>query len=312
MKVAGFFSGTGGIEKGLELGGGFQIVYANELDAYATETFKLNNPTVKHYMGDISTLPISSIPTVDVITGGFPCQAFSVAGYRKGFNDTRGNLFFNLMNIVEQISPNIVLFENVKGLISHDKGHTFKVILDTLTAAGYFVKWSVLNASLYNVPQGRERVYIIGFKDKKMFNRFQFPKPIPLTTTISDIVNIGERVEDKYYYTEKSSIFEGLKTGVVKKGVIYQWRRSYVRENKSGLCPTLTANMGTGGNNVPIVLTDFGIRKLTPNECFKFMGFPGDFLLPQQADSRLYKQAGNAVAVPVITSIGEELLKTLS
>ena len=255
MKVAGFFAGVGGIELGFEQNG-FDIVWSNEIDQKASETFKANHSS-KIVVDDIKNINDKDIPNVDIIVGGFPCQAFSVAGYRKGFEDERGEIFFQLARIISKKLPRVIFIENVKNLLSHDKGNTYKVIKETLESYGYFLKTQVLNASEYgNIPQNRERIYIIGFKNKEDHNNFDFPSPIKLEKKIEDIIDFNKKVDDKFYYTEKNCKFYNiLKESIKNKNTLYQWRRVYVRENKSNLCPTLTANMGTGGHNVPLVLT---------------------------------------------------------
>lgn len=317
ITVAGFFSGTGGIELGLEQAKGFSTLYANDQDKWASETYGLNFDKEHYQLEDINKVNFKKeLPSVKLIAGGFPCQAFSVAGYRRGFDDEsgRGNLFFRVADAIVEKQPEIVFLENVKGLVGHDKGNTFKIILETLEKLGYTVKWKVMNAKDYgNIPQGRERIYIIGFKDKDVAERFEFPKPVKLTKKVSDLVDFINKVDDKYYYTKKKypAIWSILSSEINEEGAVYQWRRQYVRKNKSGVAPTLTANMGTGGHNVPLVYTKYGIRKLTPRECFNLMGYPKGFKLPKQADSHLYKQAGNAVVVPVIKRIGEQIQKAM-
>lgn len=313
MKVAGFFAGVGGIELGFEQAG-FDIVWSNEIDEKASITFKANHEA-HLVIEDIKKINSNDVPDVDVIVGGFPCQAFSIAGYRKGFEDERGEVFFQLARIIKDKMPRIIFIENVKNLLGHDNGNTFRVIKETLECYGYNLKTMILNASEYgNIPQNRERIYIIGFRDEEDFNNFRSIEPIMLETKISDIVNYNKKVEEKFYYTEDNcSFFETLKNEVTNVNTLYQWRRVYVRENKSNLCPTLTANMGTGGHNVPLVLTKYGIRKLTPKECFLFQGYPEDFIVPSDlAQSHLYKQAGNSVVVPVIKRLATEIMKAVN
>lgn len=308
MKVAGFFSGVGGIELGFEQAG-FEIVWANEIDKKAAETFILNNKT-KIIIDDIKKIKITSVPDVDIIVGGFPCQAFSIAGYRKGFEDKRGEIFFQLARIIKGKLPRVIFIENVKNLINHDKGKTYKIIKETLESYGYLLKTMIFNACQYgNIPQNRERIYIIGFRKKEDFFNFKSIEPIILKKSISDIIDYNKKVDDKFYYTEQNcKFYKILKTEMKNKNTIYQWRRIYIRENKSALCPTLTANMGTGGHNVPLVLTKYGIRKLTPKECFLMQGFPEQFLIPpKMAQCHLYKQAGNSVVVPVIKRLAFEI-----
>ena len=247
--------------------------------------------------------------------GGFPCQAFSIAGLREGFKDRkgRGELFFQLERIFLEKKPKIIFLENVKNLVGHDNGNTFKVILQSLQDAGYKVKYQVLNAMNYgNIPQNRERIYIVAFRDEELYEKFNFPDPIIRTTELKDIIDFNKKVDEKYYYTDKCVFYDKLKEGVTSSDTIYQWRRRYVRENKSKVCPTLTANMGTGGHNVPIILAKHGIRKLTPKECFNVQGFPKSFKLPSDlSNAKLYKQAGNSVVVPVINRIAENIASIL-
>jgi len=199
----------------------------------------------------------------------------------------------------------MIILENVKNLKSHDKGNTFQIIESKLKEIGYHIKTAVLDTSaITGVPQHRERIYIIGFRTKEKFDKFNFNFNIKEKRPISDFLE--DDVKDKYYYTDRYKMFEKVKEGVTKhisKNVLYQWRRKYVRENKSSCCPTLTANMGSGGHNVPLLKDDKGIRKLTPRECFNLQGFPSDYKLPALSDSALYKLAGNAVSVPVVDLI---------
>ncbi|MBS4761223.1 DNA cytosine methyltransferase [Carnobacteriaceae bacterium zg-ZUI252] len=315
-KMASFFAGVGGIDLGFEETGRIKTVYANEIDNYPARTFELNFP-IKVDCRDIETVKPEEVPNIDICVGGFPCQAFSIAGYRKGFKDPkgRGMLFFEMMRIIADKKPRVVFFENVKNLVGHDDGNTFRVILDALKQEGYHYRYQVMNAmSSGNTPQNRERIYIVGFRNEEDYKKFAFPDPIPLTRRLSDIIDFENKVDDKYYYTEgkyKGNIYNELVKAMTDFTTTYQWRRQYVRENKKNVVPTLTANMGGGGHNVPLVLTKHGIRKLTPHECFNAQGFPQDFKLPDQAESRLYKQAGNSVCVEVIHRIAENIIKAI-
>lgn len=312
-KCASFFAGVGGIDIAFE-NVGFNTIYANEIDDYAASTYQ-ENFNIEVDVRDINDVKSEEIPDFDIMLAGFPCQAFSLAGYRQGFDDEkgRGTLFFELERIFKEKKPEIVFLENVKNLVGHDNGNTFRVILEKLEHAGYHVKYQVLNGMTFgNVPQNRERIYIVGFLDREKYNRFDFPKPIELTTKISDIVNYNKKVDDKYYYTNSCPFYNKLVEDMKNKDTVYQWRRIYVRENKNNVCPTLTANMGTGGHNVPLVLTRHGIRKLTPMECFQFQGFPDSFKLPSGlSNTRAYKQAGNSVVVSVIQRIAEKIKEVL-
>lgn len=315
IKCASFFAGVGGIDLAFEKVG-FEIVYANEIDSKAVETYEYNNK-LRVDNRDIKNVKIQEIPQFDVMLAGFPCQAFSLAGYRQGFKDEkgRGELFFDLEKIFRKKNPQVIFLENVKNLVGHDDGNTFRIILDRLEESGYYTKYQVLNAMSYgNVPQNRERIYIVAFKDKNMYQKFDFPKPIKLTKKLEEVIDFNKKVGDAYYYTKDSCGFYNLLEDSIKSNeTIYQWRRKYVRENKSKVCPTLTANMGTGGHNVPLIKADHGFRKLTPVECFKIQGFPEEFGLPPKlANTHAYKQAGNSVVVPVIQRIAENIFEVLS
>lgn len=315
LKCASFFAGVGGIDQGFE-NAGFNTIYANEFDKFAAETYELNFPNVKVDRRDICTVKSEEIPDFDVMLSGFPCQAFSVAGYRKGFNDEkgRGNLFFEMVRILEAKKPRIAFFENVKNLVGHDNGNTFRVICNELERLGYVLSYQVMNAMEYgNVPQNRERIYIVAFREKSDYAEFRLPKSVPLEKTIKDVIDFNNKVDEKYYYTEsKCKFYSQLKKAMLRSDTVYQWRRVYVRENQSNVVPTLTANMGTGGHNVPLILTyDGSIRKLTPQECFWVQGFPCEYKLPNQSACHLYKQAGNSVVVPVIERIAFAIKKAI-
>lgn len=310
LTVASFFAGVGGIDLGFERAG-FKVIWANEFDKHAAKTYALNHRSTL-VAKDIREVEAKDIPDFDVMAGGFPCQAFSIDGKQKGFSDTRGTLFFEMERIFLEKSPQVVFLENVKHLVNHDNGQTFKVILEHLEKAGYHVKWKVLNSMDYgNIPQSRERVYIVGFKDKLACERFHFPYHIEVLTILSDLIDYAGDVPPEFYYTEKFRGWEELKARANKVGEVYQWRRGRLTKIKSreGVCMTLQASMGTGGDNAPIILTEGGgIRKLTPKECFNLMGFPQFFRLPpDMAKSHLYKQAGNSVVVPVIERIARQI-----
>lgn len=295
---------------------------------------------------------------IDVLLGGFPCQAFSIAGERKGFDDDRGNLFLSIVELVNQLDkkhgkPRILFLENVKNLKSHDKGRTYEVIKAKLEETGYVIKEHVLNTMDYtDLPQNRERIYIIGFLNEEDADKFDFferlneyKKVKTSEERVEDVKNIIDydssykELKDYYYTKEKYPAYFiteeeynnmpvsdrkaeriNLDEQINEMYQFYQVRRGmYVRKNMSGVCPTLTANMGTGGHNVPLIKVKDGIRKITPEEAFKIQGFPvGDgYVLPTKyngrayAKSHLYKQAGNAVSVPVIKMLAEEILKVL-
>lgn len=308
------FAGVGGFRYALEKQGS-KCVFSSEWDKKAQESYAT-------FHGDVPAGDITLDSTkkqinadFDILCGGFPCQAFSIAGLRKGFQDTRGTLFFDIENIAEVNRPRVLFLENVKNLVTHEKGKTFRTIIEILTEKlGYYVHYKVLNSMTHaNIPQNRERIFIVAFDKKqvKNFSKFEFPEEIPLTKTIHDIIDPSKQ-PDKYYYQSSSKYYKDLVREVTNRNSVYQLRRIYIRENKSNVCPTLTANMGTGGHNVPIIKDDFGIRKLTPKECFGFQGYPIDKMtFPKLADSHLYKQAGNSVTVPLIERISKNILDVI-
>ncbi|MFP3153512.1 DNA cytosine methyltransferase [Lachnospiraceae bacterium ZAX-1] len=311
LKCASFFAGVGGIDKGFESTDYFKVIYANEFDEYPVKTYEANSD-LKVDCRDVHDVKVDEIPDFDVMLAGFPCQAFSVAGYRKGFADEkgRGALFFELVRIIKAKKPEIIFLENVKNLVGHDNGNTFAVIINELKKEKYHLKYAVLNAMEYgNIPQNRERIYIVAFKNKEVYKNFEFPMPIPLTKKLSDVIDFKKQKDEKYYYRQgkyKGYLYEKLVEAMDDENAIYQWRRKYVRKNKSGVVPTLTANQGEGGHNVCLIKTKVGIRKMTPHECFNTQGFTKKFKLPKNmSDARLYKQAGNSVCVAVIERIAK-------
>lgn len=364
--VGSLFAGVGGICLGFKNAKykdkSYNLIFANEMDEYACETYKTN---FEHSLikGDINKLlkpetcdtkeeqeyyesqrHILFDNKIDVLNGGFPCQAFSIAGEQKGFEDERGNLFLSIIELINQMDkysskPRILFLENVKNLLAHDKGRTYKVIKSKLEESGYTIKEKVLNTMEYtDLPQNRERIYIIGFLNKEDADKFDFYDRVEnnkVKKTKKDREKDVIRILDKdisfekntqYYYTKEKypNYFKedgiNLTKEINEKNQFYQCRRGmYVRKNKSDVCPTLTANMGTGGHNVPLILVNDGIRKLTPAETFKLQGFPvgNGYELPtlykgkKYGDAHLYKQAGNAVSVDMITMIATELLKIL-
>jgi DNA (cytosine-5)-methyltransferase 1 len=306
MRVGGLFAGIGGIELGFQKAG-FHISWANEIDKNACITYRANHSHTL-FEKDLNRLDPEEVEQIDILTGGFPCQAFSIAGYQKGFRDDRGNVFFRILDFVDTLTPKVIFLENVKNLVGHDNGRTFKRIQKEFKERNYTLRYKVLNSSEYgDTPQNRERIYIIAFNEEEKAKQFTFPKPKKLLKSISDMIE--KQVDTKFYYTN-SRYYKQLKEEMKNKESIYQWRRVYVRENKSNLCPTLTANMGTGGHNVPLIIDSKDIRKLTPRECARFQGYDDTFVLPKQlANSALYKQIGNSVTVPVIESIAKEIKK---
>jgi len=324
-KVGGLFSGIGGIELGFELAN-FKILWSNENDPYCVRSFK-HNYNHKLYSEDIRKIDFKKLKPVDILVGGFPCQAFSVEGYQKGFKDPRGNLFFEICRAITELPkmPKVIMLENVKNIRGHDGGKTAKVITKSLRDLGYSVFWNVFNTSIHtDIPQNRERTFIIGFKDEadwdfepnKKTSSSIFNSYLPLTKSktkkkFRDMLEVGE-VDERYYYKQNAYMYKDLKKAITSSNTAYQWRRVYVRENKSNECPTLTANMGTGGHNVPLIKNGLGIRKLTPRECLNFQGFPKSFKFPDDMPvSQRYKQAGNAVTVTLIKKIAGIISKSL-
>jgi len=308
------FAGIGGFRIAMQNSGG-KCVYTSEWDNNAQRTYRENFGEVP--FGDITKEYVKSyIPNgFDVLCAGFPCQAFSIAGYQKGFADIRGNLFFDIQKVIKDHRPKVVFLENVKNLISHDNGRTFKIILEVLEEQlGYKVFYKVLNTMTHaNIPQNRERIFIVAFDSSQVpnYDKFVFPEEIKLTKTIDDFLEKGKQ-DDSYYYPESHKYYPELAKVMTKTDTVYQWRRVYVRENKSNVCPTLTANMGSGGHNVPLIRDEFGIRKLTPKECFAFQGYPIDkFILPNIAKSKLFMQAGNSVTTSLIERISKQIISVL-
>lgn len=306
MKSGTLFAGIGSYHEATGTN-----VWAIEQDKHAIRTYEANHGEGIAIQADIFDFDPSQLENVDILTAGFPCQPFSVAGKKKGFNDPRGNHFMRIMDYVDVLQPPVIKLENVKGLLSHDKGRTFDTILRELLTVGYFPRYAVMNSSEYgNVPQNRERLYIVAFESFAKAKAFRFPEPVPLTKTFKDSLTQGE-VGEKYYYDGRFAFYNELVDAITDDKSVYQWRRKYVRQNKSNLVPTLTANMGTGGHNVPLVLVDGRIRKLTPMECLTLQGF-NDMIIPDgMADCHLYKQAGNTTTVSVSKRIHEQIEKVM-
>src|SRR5699024_4821654 len=344
--VASLFAGVGGIDKGFEQAVA-KVVWANEIDKNACITYREN---FQHTLieEDIRNPEEKDMPNTDILTAGWPCVAFSIAGNRHGMKyrckecnhehevtyeeyiygvscpncggvtdaiDPRGTLFFDVIRFIRAKKPRAIFLENVKNLRGHDKGNTFMVIEEMLRESGYHFESRIFNTMDYgNIPQNRERIFIVGFRDELELEDFNWPESIPLTKSIDDILDRDVKQDEAFYYTKESQYYPMLQDTMKNKDTVYQIRRVYVRENQSNVCPTLTANMGTGGHNVPLVMDDWSFRKLTPKEAFKFQGFnmDDDFVMPQRmAKSHLYKQAGNAVSVPVIKRIATNMLQSL-
>ena len=332
-KVGSLFAGVGGVCQAFK-DSHTKVVWANEIDTNASMTYKLNHESTRLIQDDIKNISQKDLENIDILTAGFPCQPFSQAGHGKGFQDERGELFFDVVRLLKELQPKAYFLENVKTLATHDKGNTFKVIKDELVEAGYSFIPFILNASEYtNIPQGRERIYIVGFKGE---SEYYFNKPIKTNKTnimtncnyscsfkippkityvhkgVRSFLDSTTIQENDYYSDSNNKIHQRVREAVVCKDTVYQYRRYYVRENKSNVCPTLTANMGGGGHNIPIILDNNIPRRLTPKECFNLQGFPKEFKLPMNiARGQLYKQAGNSVVVPMVQKIAQEMVRVL-
>jgi len=300
-----------------------ETVFSNDIMSHSKTIYDLNfhgnNEDTNNglLLQDLNDIEVDDIPNHDILTGGFPCQPFSIAGNQEGFHDTRSNVFWKILEIIDHHKPRVVILENVKNLVTHDNKRTLKTILENLSNRGYHITHKILNtAEITGIPQHRERIYIVCMKQKDVYDKFNMDFPSIPKKKIS--AYLESEIPEKYFYTNKSSTWDLLTENVTKSDTVYQYRRVYVRENKSSECPTLTANMGTGGHNVPIILDERkgnegrqGIRKLTPRECFNLQGFPAEYKLPELADSNLYKLAGNAVSVPVVQLIANRLMKLM-
>lgn len=308
MRYIDLFAGTGGFSTAFKKFDNFKCVFANDFSKSSKKIYEQNYPENNFIFEDLHKIDVVNIPEHDLLCGGFPCQPFSIAGKRKGMKDERSNVFWKIIEILTFHKPKIVILENVKNLVTHDNKKTFKVIIDSLKELGYFVKYSVLDTSkITNIPQHRERIFIICFLDINNYNKFNFDFNIVENNSIN--FYLENDVTSKYYYTEKLKVYNTIKESVTEHNVIYQYRRHYVRKNKTNRVPTLTANMGGGGHNVPIILDNKGIRKLTPKECFNLQGFPQDYNLNGLSDTELYKLAGNAITVNVVELIIQKILQ---
>lgn len=310
LRSVDLFAGTGAFTYALESTGRVKCVFANDMVAQSKTLYDANfdHPLT---LADLTTVDVHTIPAHDILTGGFPCQPFSVAGRREGFGDPRSNVFWKIVEILRTHRPSCVILENVKNLVNHDEGRTFATIREQLESIGYHLHTKVLStAEITGVPQHRERIYIVGFLSKEQFDAFSLDFPSIPKRPIRDLLQ--ESVPTKYYYKDTMAVWPIVRDSVTKEDTVYQYRRVYVRENKSNECPTLTANMGGGGHNVPLIRDSNGIRKLTPRECFTFQGFPESYVLPTVSDTALYKLAGNAVSVPVVQRIADRLVPLLT
>lgn len=310
LNVCSLFSGIGGIDLGF-IKAGFDVVWANEIDEAACKTYSYNFKQSRLIEKSIRRINTNEIPSFDVLTAGFPCQPFSIAGKQKGFDDKRGNLFFEITRIIDAKRPKVVFLENVANLVEHDNGRTFLVIYNSLAQFGYTVYYKVMYANEYgNLPQIRKRIYITAIHESANDN-YRHPEPIKLTTKSTDIIHRHEKQKEIYYYNGKE-LYSHFKSQMNDKSAIYRPTDNEVRFTKNQMCPTLTANMGTYPDHVPVVWDDFGIRKLTLRECLDFQGFPKDYSFPNTITIEdAYKQIGNSVCVPVIKRIAEQIMQVI-
>lgn len=317
------FSGIGGIRIAFEENG-VKCVGSSEIDKYACSTYFMNFN--EYPMGNVECLSKKDFPEFDILAGGFPCQPFSIGGMRKGFNDARGTLFFEIARLLDECKPKAFLLENVQGLVNHNQGDTLKTIEKILRDLGYNFKWSIMNAKDYGVPQNRSRWYCVGFRkdlgigfisdiftDILLKKTFRFPKKKSLDITIEDLFdkNVGSSYTISSTATSNIEKYSGdflSKHKTQHQLLAYEVRPSRCSFRNDGISPCLTAKMGTGGNNVPIIVSEN--RKLTENECLRIMGFPKWYKISPN-NSHSYKQIGNSVVVPVVSEIVKEMIKVL-
>ena len=317
------FAGIGGIRLGFDqaFGNDIKTVFVSEWDKKAVETYKANFDDKIDIAGDITEVNENDIPEHDILLAGFPCQAFSLAGHKKGFKDARGTLFFDVARIIKRHNPKVVFCENVKNLVNHDRGRTFKVIKEILEELGYVVFYKVLNSKNFGVPQNRERIYIVAFRKDIAPKTFEFPEKTDDTKVIKDIVEEHE-VSPKYYLS--TAYLESLKKHKERHASKGNGFGYEIRSTDSVAGAIVCGGMGRERNLIiDNRLTNFTpvthikgeinrefVRKMTPREWARLQGFPNDFKFVV-ADTHLYKQFGNSVTVPVIRAIAEKIKKCL-
>lgn len=299
FKFIDLFAGIGGIRLGFEVHGG-QCVFSSEWDSFAQDTYEANFG--ERPAGDITKIDPNQIPNHDILLGGFPCQAFSICGDQKGFSDTRGTLFFNIEQILRIKKPYAFMLENVKNIKSHDKGRTFKIILEHLENLGYFVHHSILNSLDFGVPQKRERTIIVGFKENLDFN---FPKPLGIKPNLRDILEADENIDKQYFVSEK-----------IRKKRMDKVKPNYPipsiwHENKSGNISALEYSCALRAGASYNYLVVNGIRRPTARELLRLQGFPDTFKIVVPY-TQIRKQAGNSVTIPVIKAVAGEMLKSMA
>ncbi len=324
--VASLFAGLGAFCKAFR-DRGFNVLWANELDRFAAETYRENFPTTLLFQKSIEQLSAigDNLANVDVMTAGFPCQPFSVAGTKAGFADRRGRLFFEIIRLIRELGPQrpkILLLENVPYLLNHDRGRTFAKISQEIQLAGYWFapqrNTAILDTRTHTgIPQQRERLYMVALSTEHFSrNTFVFPEPVPdEARSVQDFLDLDTRADDWCYFPEDSKwgqmFSEKMESG--RADGVYVLRRHYVREIKAEMVPTLTAHMGEGGHNIPVIRDQWGIRKLTVRECLRLQGLDtADFRFPDTLSrSQQYKQIGNAVTVELVHRLADECRRVL-
>jgi DNA (cytosine-5)-methyltransferase 1 len=309
LKMVDLFAGTGAFTLAFTASEAVEVVFGNDMIKHSKMIYD-ENFAHKLTLKDLNEVDVEDIPPHDILTAGFPCQPFSIAGLQEGFKDQRANVFWKILSIIDHHYPQCVILENVKNLVSHDEGRTFNTIKDNLESKGYHVTYKVLNtADITGIPHHRERLYIVCLRSQQVHDRLSLCFPNVEKRSITKFLE--PHPPEKYYYSKPTKACDLIRKAVVRTETMYQYRRTYVRENKSGECPTLTANMGGGGHNVPLILDEQGVRKLTPRECFNLQGFPSTYKLPAMSDSNLYTLSGNAVSVPVVKLIADRVVPLL-
>lgn len=311
QKVCSLFAGIGGIDLAFEQAG-FEVAWANEIDRDACKTYRHNFPNTILVEDDIRNINAENILDFDVLTAGFPCQSFSVCGNKKGFDDERGNLFFEIMRIADKKEPEIIFLENVANLTEHDNGKTFNRIHNELSERDFIIRYIIADACNYGIPQHRTRTYIVAFKNFEMCNRFRFPKERRLRNHLFDVIDRSIKVDDKFYLDKNSVQYQKMKTAITDENQIYRFSDYGVQKSKDGISFTLKANMGTWYNRVPIMKDDFRIRTITPKECLALQGFPASFDFPNISLKSMYKQCGNTVVVPIVYEIANRIKNVIS
>lgn len=305
-KMIDLFAGIGGTRLGFYLTGKTSVVFSSEIDKFAVKTYRANFGEIP--CGDITKVDAKDIPDHDILVGGFPCQAFSQAGKKLGFEDTRGTLFFEIARIIDRKRPKAFLLENVKNLKSHDRGKTYKIIENTLHDMNYDVQTLLFKAKDFGVPQNRERIYIVGFDKTQIKNYNDFKPPVPLEkpTKVGDVLE--EIVDEKY--TISDALWEGhkrRKRDHKRKGNGFGYS---LVNSETPYTNTISARYYKDGSEILVEQKGKNPRKLTPREAARLQGFPEEYIIPV-SDTQAYKQFGNSVAVPVVNAIAKNIIEVL-